>query len=373
MTLNRIALVATHHAEYAANLAMALADDAQVLLILSARNARQQLLPASLTALRARLTLAIVPHHYAPLQPWIASRCRRLIARFAPDIVHLQEHPSRVPALVAAALAGQRPLVVTVHDPEPHSGADGAAARHYARSTAVLRGAADRLIVHGAPLVPVLARLLPDGDARIRSIAHGALGFGTVNRPVAPPIADGPFILFGRMNAYKGLDLLLDANDLLLAEGAAPMIVLAGAGPELERLRPRLAAAPNLRVHARFVPQDELATMVAAASAVVLPYRDATQSGVAAAAFGLGRPVIATAVGALPEVVRDGDNGLLVPPEDPQALAGAMRRLMGEPGLHQRLTEGAARTIAATLGWRAIASETRNCYGEAVNHAGGRR
>jgi glycosyltransferase involved in cell wall biosynthesis len=90
-----------------------------------------------------------------------------------------------------------------------------------------------------------------------------------------------------------------------------------------------------------YVPDGEVGVYFAAADVVVLPYTSATQSGVVQVAYGFGRPVITTAVGGLPEVVRDGVTGLLIPPNDPRALAGAVERFyaMGDA---DRWTEAVA-------------------------------
>jgi glycosyltransferase involved in cell wall biosynthesis len=76
----------------------------------------------------------------------------------------------------------------------------------------------------------------------------------------------------------------------------------------------------------RFIPDSEIATYFAAADVVLAPYRTEAQSGVALTAFHFARPVIASTVGGLPEVVHDGENGFLVPPDDPEALGNAIDR-----------------------------------------------
>jgi glycosyltransferase involved in cell wall biosynthesis len=75
----------------------------------------------------------------------------------------------------------------------------------------------------------------------------------------------------------------------------------------------------------RYIPDEELGAYLQAADVVVLPYRTATQSAVVQLAFGHGRPVITTNVGGLAEAVADGHTGLIVPPEDVEALAGAIQ------------------------------------------------
>ena len=85
---------------------------------------------------------------------------------------------------------------------------------------------------------------------------------------------------------------------------------------------------------------------------VVLPYRDATQSGVIAAALGNGRPVIASRVGGIPENIRDGEEGLLVMPGDPAALAAAIERALSSRERRLQMAESVKRTAAGALAWR---------------------
>jgi len=87
-----------------------------------------------------------------------------------------------------------------------------------------------------------------------------------------------------------------------------------------------LGIAGRVRMINRYVPNEEMDLYFSAADVVVLPYLQATQSGVVQIAFGFEVPVITTNVGGLPETVRDGDLGLVVPPNDEQLLAGAIDR-----------------------------------------------
>jgi glycosyltransferase involved in cell wall biosynthesis len=79
----------------------------------------------------------------------------------------------------------------------------------------------------------------------------------------------------------------------------------------------------------RYLPVDDVTRWLAAATVVVLPYRSGTQSGVVPLAYAHGRGVVTTCVGGLAEVVREGETGLLVPPDDPAALAVALERVRG--------------------------------------------
>lgn len=362
----KIALIATHHPDYTANLAMSLAERGhQVMLIVSRRSAARQLRDESRPVLSARLDLRIVPHHIAPLQPWIGLRCLMHVRGFAPDVVHVQEHPTRSMDLLAKWLGGQVPFVTTVHDPEPHSGGDAKAARIYAHYNDDLRRRSDGLIVHG----PLLAdELAATGIARqrIATIPHGVLHFGR-HGDIPPPVVHVDprrLIFFGRMEAYKGLDVLLAAQAIWSKRGDDIRLMVAGAGPELARHQNALSA-PGIELHPGRVDQAGLETMVRSCAAAILPYHDATQSGVVASTFGAGRPVIVTDVGEL--AAATGNGGIVVPPGDPLALADAARRIVEEPGLLARLEQGVAEQVSGALGWHDIALHTEQFYRETIS------
>ena len=124
-------------------------------------------------------------------------------------------------------------------------------------------------------------------------------------------------------------------------------------------------AAGCFEVRDRYIAAAEVDRLFIDAHAVVLPYTDGTQSGVAALALGYARPVLATAVGAIPELVREGINGLLVPPADAAALYAAGKALVTDAALRQRLSEGAMALAAGELSWAAIAESTEGWYAQA--------
>ncbi len=96
-----------------------------------------------------------------------------------------------------------------------------------------------------------------------------------------------------------------------------------------------------------------------------MPYRHVSQSGVLYLALALGVPVLATRVGALPEVLQHGESALLVPPESPQALAESLGRLLGDAELRARLASG-GRRIAERHSWPSIAAQTESVFARHV-------
>lgn len=157
-----------------------------------------------------------------------------------------------------------------------------------------------------------------------RAAARNALG---VHGPVA--------LFFGLVRAYKGLDVLLQA--LAVARRTLP-VQLVVAGEFYQDRRPyeeqvaALGIGDAVRLIDRYIPNEEVERYFLAADVVVLPYTSATQSGIAQIALSFERPVIVTRVGGLPEAVRDGETGLVVPPGDPQALAEALLGICTEDG-----------------------------------------
>ena len=204
--------------------------------------------------------------------------------------------------LMAAALrhAGV-PFAVVVHDADPHPG-DGfpfqmalqrALVRQADAVITLTAHVADRLVAQG--LVRVDGS---DGKTLIRSRLPPFV-FGP--KPPPPRAHGGPLRLlsFGRLLPYKGLDLLAEALELL---GARPDLTVrvVGSGPESAALA-ALRGLPGVSVENRWVPEGELAALLAWSDAMVLPYREASQSGAAAAAVAAGRWVIATRVGGMEE------------------------------------------------------------------------
>jgi glycosyltransferase involved in cell wall biosynthesis len=146
-----------------------------------------------------------------------------------------------------------------------------------------------------------------------RAIARATLGIDD---------AANVALFFGHVRPFKGLDIALRAWPELTSD---VLLLVAGEAWWERENEYRELAKPliNVRFDFRFIPDSEVATYFAAADVVLVPYRIEAQSGVALTAFHFARPVIATTVGGLPEII-DGNNGILIPPEDPPALARAI-------------------------------------------------
>jgi glycosyltransferase involved in cell wall biosynthesis len=136
-------------------------------------------------------------------------------------------------------------------------------------------------------------------------------------------------LFFGFVRRYKGLNLLMHAL-AQVPEALKVKLLVVGEFWEPEADYQALAAdlgiADRVQMINRYVPNEDMGLFFSSADVVVLPYLEATQSGIAQIAFGFDLPVITTSVGGLPETVRDGEFGLVVPPRDKNALAQAITR-----------------------------------------------
>lgn len=140
-------------------------------------------------------------------------------------------------------------------------------------------------------------------------------------------------LFFGLIRKYKGLDILLKALQLL-KDKLRVKLIIAGEFYENEEkyisLIDELGLKENVKLCNEFIPTAEVKYYFSASDAVVLPYRDATQSGIVQVANNFLKPVIATNVGALPEVVENNVTGYLVQKENPQELASAVLKFYSE-------------------------------------------
>jgi glycosyltransferase involved in cell wall biosynthesis len=238
-------------------------------------------------------------------------------------------HPFFAPACRALSRSARRAgarVVFLCHNVVPHerSRLDAALVR-------LGLGAADGFLVQSATDRDRIAALYPNRPHVLTP--HPAYTFfarGAIDRERARAQLDlqGPVVLFfGLIRAYKGLDVLLRA--LAQARAQVP-VTLVVAGEFYESRKPyddlirELGLADAVRIHDRYIPNEDVEAYFRAADLVVLPYRSATQSGIAQIALGFEVPVIVTRVGGLPEVVRAGETGAVVPPEDPRALGEAI-------------------------------------------------
>lgn len=285
-----------------------------------------------------------------PSKLWEMLRLRHRLGSWRPDVVHVQDSLTHDMRIAVAGGYPWRRYALTVHDPAPHPG-DPEPSRRILLVRRSLRRHADLIFSHSDVLIEEL-RALGDVRGATAVVPHG---FGA---PTPTPLPAEPSLLFfGRISHYKGLDTLLDAMPLVWEEQPRVRLVVAGSGDV--PAHPALAD-PRVTLREEHVPDTALPGLFAECTCVVLPYRQASQSGIGSEAKQYGRAPIVTDVGGLPDLV-DAETGRLVPPEDPRALAAAIVEVVATPGLAERLGRNAAASVAEA-GWDRVGEMTLAAY-----------
>jgi glycosyltransferase involved in cell wall biosynthesis len=253
--------------------------------------------------------------------PWLA----RQVQALAPSVA-LCAMPGPLDLLMLAALRRSGvPCAITVHDADLHPG-DG----HLMQMTL------QRALVRRADAVVTLSEhvrlgVQAQGIADGKPMLFASLPPYMLPEPAPPPRAHGGklrLLSFGRLLPYKGLDILAESLSRLLPRDDLDVRVI-GRGPESPPLD-ALRRLPGVSVENRWVPEEEVATLLAWADALVLSHTEASQSGVAAAAVAAGRWVVATRVGGLPEQVKGARHATLCDPNT-ESLTEALRALLAKP------------------------------------------
>ena len=260
------------------------------------------------------------------------------------------------------------PRVLTVHNVDPRRLPLGVF-----KVTSGLARRMDALVVHSTHGVDAMAEELAFPRERIHVIPHGAFEYLThlpEERPLPAELADveGPVVLFfGLVRPYKGVDVLLEAfRDV---EGAELWIAGASRVP-LEPLRELAERSPSrVRFVPRWITDPEIPAYFRRADIVVLPFRQMAPSGVLHTALAFGKPLVLSSLGGFIDVAREHGAARLVPPEDPSALAAAIRELLKDPGERARLGEAAARAAREAYSWDAVAERTLALYRQLLSGA----
>ncbi|NNL86293.1 MAG: glycosyltransferase family 4 protein [Myxococcales bacterium] len=171
----------------------------------------------------------------------------------------------------------------------------------------------------------------------------------------------------GTLARRKGQDVLLDALSFLGDSAPALTVWMAGDGPLEGSLRRRLASRPELAARVEFLGRrSDIFAVMRAADVLVMPSRYEGHPLALLEGLALGKACIATRVGGVPEIVTSGHNGLLIAPENPGALASALRQMACDPALRRRLGQAAAREVRARFDIRDTVRAWERVYEETL-------
>ncbi len=312
-----------------------------------------------------RLTQLGAMHYRLPVHEKRLSTIRscipavvQLITATGVDIVHAR---SRVPGWIgwAAARRTQRPFVTTAHGfYSPHLG-----------SRVMVWGRL--VIVPSETLGRYLIEQFQLPRARLRVIPRGVdLEEFTFQPP--PAVHEGPWRigLFGRLSPIKGHEVALRSCERLIQRGIPVTLCLTGDAPgsPTRRALDSLIDRLKLREAVEWLGiRHDVAALIGSMDLIIVPstYPESFGRSVIESQA-VGRPVVASHLGALAELVEDGVSGLLVPPRDPAALARAIERLLSDPSLRMHCVETARARVEARWSLDRMVDETLSVYDECL-------
>lgn len=275
----------------------------------------------------------------------IGALIARLKAGFRPDIVHLSTlGPSLFYHLVTRA-AWRAPTLLTLHG----------SVRQRLPGTFLQRVVtrADWVVGVSHAVLHEASELAPCVRGRSSVIHHG---IDLTDGVAGPPPVDRPMLLcLGRFVHEKGFDVAIEAMPEVARHVPGVRLTVAGYGPEENALRARVAELGLDDVVAFVGPIEpaDVPALLGRASVVLVPSRSEGFGLTALEAAAQGRPVVASDVGGLPEVVESGRTGILVPPDQPAALAQAVIRLVSDPPRLRALGEAARARVGRSFPWTA--------------------
>ena len=246
------------------------------------------------------------------------------------------------------------PVVVMLHDAEVHPGDQFYFAVRLQRR---LTRKSDGVITLTDFVARLAQKRLSFAGKVHATVPHVVLDFADLDLPAPVPLEAAPgrplrLIMAGRLKRYKGLDLLAEALRRL---GGAPFnLRVVGAVQDKSEIE-TLAALPGVEFDLGWKTDKELVAHLDWADACILPYIEASQSGVAPLAFKRGRPVIATPVGGLPEQIYHERTGLIAHAVSAVALAACITRFAQDRALLRRCADNALAEAQGPLSWHALA------------------
>jgi glycosyltransferase involved in cell wall biosynthesis len=293
-----------------------------------------------------------------------------------PDLIHVQYLPMlkwHLPLdfwfLELCCKRGSK-IVLTVHDLLPHDTGEA-----HKDTFLELYRLADGIICHSDHIRMRLIEEFAVTEGKVSVIPHGPFFYdlpeaGSKQKLQGYERARVMVLWQGIINPYKGVDLLLNAWQQVEARDDHCRLVIAGTGiPELlEQIRGQVKSLGLKRVQLklRFISTQELVTLYRDADVVVYPYRAITTSGALITGLALGRTIVASDLPVFRELLTHRENALLVNPEDPVELAGAMIELVQDAGLRERLASRVRAMDYGDQSWISIAKKTIRAYEDAL-------
>jgi len=298
------------------------------------------------------------------LNPLTYYRIIKIINNLNPDIIHVTYE--FLWDSIALQFLKKYPIIFTDHDPNQHVGTKAIVRLYIGISNKLIKNISNKIIVHGNILKK---NLIEKGisESKIQVIHLGDFSF--YNKWQDSSLIETKSILFfGMIRDYKGLEYLIQAEPIITSSVPDTKIIIAGSG-DFKKYDNLIINRKSFEIINRYIADEEVANLFQKCSVVVLPYIEASQSGVISIAYAFKKPVVTTNVGSIPEIVDDGITGFIVQPKDTLALSNAIIKLLQDEKLRKTLGENAYKKATIELSWNNICKKIIALYKDIIHNA----
>lgn len=286
------------------------------------------------------------------LRPSLLLRLARRLRHWQADVIHTHDDRAHLYGTLAGRLARVPRILHTRHGRSPQ----------LSRRQKMLVSIAARWVDHFVCVSEDSADLAMRQGVRAAKVRAICNGIDTQRFAFTGPQPDGPAVIVARLSPEKDIDTLLRAAALVVKRDAAFRLEIAGDGPCGTALR-QTCSDLGLDGTVRFLGQvRDVSGLLARAGLFVLSSRSEGISLTLLEAMACGLPLVATRVGGNPEVIAEGETGILVPPENPPALADALLRLRSDPQIGVRLGEAGRRRVEEHFDIRRMVAQYETLY-----------
>jgi glycosyltransferase involved in cell wall biosynthesis len=293
-------------------------------------------------------------------------RILNVIWKHRPDILHIQSNGHRLFYWIFIFKPLRTKIVNTIHDPVKHRGDLPSQAIDDKIVQRLSKYFTAKFIVHANALKIPLINAYKIAEECIDVVPHGNFQIYQKLQSNIEFDFNDYVLFFGRIWEYKGLNYFIQAANIVHNYNPKIKFCIAGTGENIDQYLAQINNKEAFIILNKRIPIEEVGILFKNASLVVLPYLEATQSGVVPIAYAYSKPVIASAVGGLPEIVLDYETGFLVSPGQPIEIAEKILYLIKNESERLRMGLNAYRFAMNQLSWVRIAAQTFTVYKQIV-------
>ena len=281
------------------------------------------------------------------------------IISFKPDILHIQSN-GHVWFFSALDMLRRLNIVNTIHDSRQHLGDQQSRGNYLLNMIGKLY--TNRYTTHTVHQKILLSKIIKVHAEKIDVVPlAGHSIYSRINNKNFSEKKNS-LLFFGRIWPYKGLDFLIKIAPLISAVIPDLKIIVAGRGEDIDQYKNMIKNKDTFKFVNHFIDVKDVSGFFQRASIIVIPYKEATQSGLVPLAYSFSKPVVATNVGGLPEQIQDGIHGFLVPSGNEKYFAFKVLQLLTNDKLRFKLGKNAKKFYDTTLSEDVISSRLMKTY-----------